>query len=132
MKPIFFIPCPISGNTNYAASTARGILRHLNGGDTYKEPIPAPPTGNSNARIAKRKQSEKADALYFTFAPNPARQFTMLNYQLSDSEPAALTISDVEGKIIFRANLSMQQDSKLIPTDTWGTGTYFYQNYSKW
>ena len=112
---MLFRSYPISGNANYAASTARGILRHLNGGDTYKEPIPAPPTPNTQRKVVRSKNNAVVTAKILNVFPNPAKDYLTITYALPESATKrTLEVIDPNGRLVYTQTISDNNNSLIL------------------
>ena len=118
---------PIAENSNGTAGVqARSILEYgygyhfyicpnLNGTAAYK---------SSSINIEK---SAKANGIKFTVRPNPAREWTIFDYQLPDDiSKGVIKIIDVYGKLIETIAISGNQGQRIWDTRNIKQGVYFY------
>jgi hypothetical protein len=56
--------------------------------------------------------------------PNPADEFIYVNYEMSSSDGAELTVFDVYGKMVLQRDLSASQGTVRLLTESWAAGHY--------
>jgi Secretion system C-terminal sorting domain len=112
----------IAGNDCYAASYARGILRVLNGGDTYREPMPIF-ASNMMLRTKKKAANQVVAVKMVKMQPNPAKDYVQISYELPESG-IALQIVDALGRTVLITTTSSTNGGFTIPTTDWVAGVY--------
>jgi hypothetical protein len=63
------------------------------------------------------------------FSPNPSNGYTTLSYDLQEFEDLVLTVTDMEGRIVYSDALDNSQTSYLLNTK-WPCGLYLTNIFS--
>ena len=115
----------IAGNENFAASAARAIVQHIDGGKTtYREPVYLP-TPNTQRKPARTRLLQAAAANSLTASPNPAQNYITLSYQLAELPAnARLTVTDMQGRTVWEQALKTATDQCVIDLSSWQSGIY--------
>ena len=69
------------------------------------------------------------DLRLYPATPNPANDFTVLNYSIDRTSPVSVEVFDISGKIFSRRNYVAQQTGRhqeMIHTHDLNPGTYYY------
>ena len=111
-------------NANVTAGEAITLLE-LNGIDTYREPVYFPDETEPQLRVIQHTEEEiKEDKLLLY--PNPANEYLIVEYAITKATgTSSLTITNVNGQIVYQEKLNYLQDELVIITNKLTQGQYF-------
>ncbi len=108
---------------NTTAGSAIALLR-LNGIHTYKEPVYFP-DDIAQLRVAQYTE-EIINENQLDIYPNPANQYVTVAYAIPElSSTSSLTITNINGQIVYQEKLAYPKDELVIITDKFPPGQYF-------
>lgn len=61
---------------------------------------------------------------YIKLSPNPARDYTIVEYTLETATDAMLQITDLTGKILVSQSIYQNQNQEIIDTKNFNSGNY--------
>lgn len=109
---------------NQNVSTKAIALQHLNGDNSYIEPVYDPEGGDKSNTNARRKRTVINENKMLLF-PNPADGFFTVEYNLVDPfNKAVLVVFDMSGKLVLQNEVNYSVDQVIIPSDNWPNGQY--------
>lgn len=122
---VFIEDMELNGNGE-AKSFARNIRRYLGVSD-YEEPYVLPNSDKSTAAVQVEQEIFQSleDLHYIRLAPNPAKNFTTVEYLLEEKvSNALLQITDLSGKVLSSQSIEQNQDQMMIDTRNFKAGNY--------
>ena len=108
----------------YPVGARAMALLELNGALDYNEPLFVPDGGDKSFGGGKKRSVAKYDNMLALF-PNPSNSYFTVDYSLKDVfNTGKLMVMDVNGKIVYQAELYYTRDQILIAVEGWTAGQY--------
>lgn len=84
-----------------------------------------------SSKTAKKAQDEEAveslSEASFEWRPNPAKERSVLRYDLGGRSEASLKVTDLQGREIETRRIGSERGSLNLDVASWGTGVYLYR-----
>jgi len=97
---------------------------NFNNDYSYIEPIYVPEGGDKSFGGEKKRSIEKYKNILVLF-PNPSNAYFTVDYRLRDAfNSGKLMVLDLNGKIIYQAEINYTKDQVLIAVEGWTAGQY--------
>lgn len=90
----------------------------------YQEPIILPQEGLKGTQAGNSYSFDTEKHHLFEIRPNPASDYTVVEYRLQETGNAKLMVADTQGNPIFLSAILELENQLLIDTRDWRAGVY--------